>query len=97
MPQPLRARTGFGRGLGDRRVRPVQPPPGHGLAQRHLAREVPVDAAVADAERPGHVDHGRLGRPEPAQDVLRRFEDLLAGEYVGHQRSLSSICICGPA
>ena len=45
-----------------RRAGAVEPALGDRLAQRGLAGKVAVDAAVADIERPGHIDHGRLSR-----------------------------------
>ena len=52
----LSGRDGF-EGLGDLR----QPALGDGVAKRGLARKVPVDASVADAEGAGDVDDVRLG------------------------------------
>ena len=66
--------------VGDRRERlrdAGEPALGDGVAQRRLAGEVPVDAAVADAERAGDVDDRGLGRTVAAQDVLRRVEDAV--------------------
>ena len=63
--------------------RPVQPPLRDRLPQRRLRTEVPVDAAVADAERAGHVDHGGLGRAVAAQHLLGRLEDALGGQGLG--------------
>ncbi|GAA4235691.1 DNA-binding NarL/FixJ family response regulator [Streptosporangium album] len=58
------------RNLCEAVMRTVQPAPGDGLAQRRLGEEVPVDAPVADAQGPGHVQHCGLRRPVAAQDVL---------------------------
>ena len=56
--------------LLQRRVGAVEPAFGHGLAQRSLAREMAVDAAVADIERTGNVHHRGLGQPIAPQHVL---------------------------
>ena len=55
-----------------------EPALGDGVAQRRLAGEVPVDAAVADPERAGDVDDVRLRRAVAAEDLLRRLQDLLS-------------------
>ncbi len=52
----------------------------HGLAQRSLARKMPIDAAVADIERTGNVDDRGLRQPEPAQHVLGDLENSLRGQ-----------------
>lgn len=51
-----------------------------GRPQLRLGPEVPVEGAVADAERAGDVDHGRLGRTMPAQHLLGGGEDALGGQ-----------------
>ena len=64
-----------------------EPALGDGVAKRRLAREVAVDAAVADAERAGDVDDVRLRRAVAAEDLLRRFEDPLGRERLGRHRA----------
>jgi hypothetical protein len=90
--QPLGRRAILG---GDRRQRrrdPGQPALAHCLAQRVLAGEVAVDAAVADPERARDVDHGGLARPEAAQHLLGGVEDLLRRQRgVGHARVRRSL------
>jgi hypothetical protein len=60
-----------------------------------------VDAAVADAQGAGDVDHGRLGGPVAAQDVLCRLQDprrrqrLVVHLAAAPARSLSRVAICG--
>ena len=99
-PQPLRRGPSSAADRGQRLGDAGQPALGDRVAQRRLAREVPVDAAVADAERAGDVDHGRLGGPVAAQDVLGRLQDPLGGERRSsasgraQPRSLSRIAIC---
>ena len=67
------------------------------LAQRGLRGEVPVDAAVADAERAGHVDHGGLGRAVAAQHVLGGFEDALGGQGLAGAAGMASRTVCRSA
>jgi hypothetical protein len=52
----------------------------HRIAQCPLTRKVPVDTAVADAERTGDVDDGRLCRPEATEDVLDCCENAGGGK-----------------
>lgn len=60
---------------GLERVRqPREPSLSDGVPKRRLAREMSVHRAVANPERLGDVDHGGLGRPVPAQDLLRSLE-----------------------
>ena len=102
--QSLRGRACLVRGDDLQRLRhPGEPPLRHGVAQRLLAREVPVHAAVADAEGPGDVDHGGLGRSIAAEDVLRGVKDPVAGQRrldhaeLATLRSLSSTAISAAA
>ena len=46
---------------------------------------------MADTERTGDIDHGCLGRTEAAQDILRRFQNLLA--YVGATFSTAAVSL----
>ncbi|CAH0326628.1 hypothetical protein SRABI128_05459 [Microbacterium sp. Bi128] len=74
----------------------VQPAPGHRVPQRHLRGEVPVHAAVADAQGLRDVNHRGLGRPKAPQHVFRGVEDALFRQDDGgrgHRRSLSSMAI----
>ena len=52
---------------------------------------------MTDAQRAGDVDHGGLGRPEAAKDILRRIENPFFRERGIDQlaafRSLSRIAI----
>ena len=57
-----------------------RPPADDQVSQLGLARHVPVDGRVTHSQRPGHVDYGRLGRAEPADDLLGRGQDPIAGE-----------------
>ena len=57
-----------------------QPALGHGVPQRGFAREVAVDAPVADAELVRHVDHVRLVWSVAAKDYFCRLEDPLRRE-----------------
>ena len=58
----------------------VEPAFGDGLAQRGFAGEMAVDAAVANIERPGHIDHSGLGEPVTAQNVLGNLQNPLGGQ-----------------
>ena len=71
----------------------------HGIAKRRLAREVAVDAAVADAERAGNVHHRGLGQAIPGQGLFGGVENAVGGEgslshpVAGLLRSLSSVAM----
>jgi len=70
--------------VGDRlqrRHRPCQPALQDRLAQRRLAGEMPVHAAMADPERLRHVDHGRLAGAIASQHVFGSGEDAFGREY----------------
>ncbi len=82
-PQALRSRPVLGDDLGERYSDALQPAFGHCIAQCHLAGEVPVDRAVADAERPGDVDHGGLRRPEAGQRLFGGIEDAVGRQAAG--------------
>jgi hypothetical protein len=66
------------------------------IVERCFAREVPVDAAMAHTKGTGNIDHGRFGRPEAAEDLLRCFENTFGSEcflgprFCSRPRSLSS-------
>ncbi len=52
---------------------------------------MPVDAAVADIERTGNVDHGGFRQPEAAQHVLGDLENPLRGQ---NQRFVHARTVC---
>src|ERR1700688_2439121 len=78
--EPGRRRTGGFRNLLEWRIGPVEPALCNGLAQRRVARKMPVDAAVADIERAGDVDHGGLGEAKAAQHILGGLENTLRSQ-----------------
>ncbi len=82
-PQALRSRPVLGDDLGERYSDALEPAFGHRVAQCRLAGEVPVDRAVADAERPGDVDHGGLRRPEAGQRLFGGIEDAVGRQAAG--------------
>ena len=75
--EPRRGRSLLPGDLAQRCVDAVEPAFGNGLAQRSLAREMAIDAAVAHIECTGNVNDGGLGKSVAPQDVLGHFEDPL--------------------
>ena len=61
--------------LGQRRTDALEPALGDGLAQRLLARKMPVDAAVADIQRTGNINDGGFRKPEAAENVFGHLKD----------------------
>ena len=60
---------------------------------------MPIDAAVADIERPGNVDNRGLRQPEAAQHVFGDLENSLGGQNHNfiHARTFclsSGIVVC---
>ena len=44
---------------------------------------MPVDAAVADIQRAGNIDHGGLRQPKAAQHVLGDLQNAFRGQNHG--------------
>jgi len=83
------------RNLSKRHVDPVEPALGHGLAQRRLAREMTVNAAVAHIERAGDIHHRGLRQPKAAQHVLGHLENTLRRQnhILVHRRTVILSCL----